>query len=40
MRRYGYDEREAHDWLSSQWFRYRDYNDTFVEFLRSEWPVG
>lgn len=39
MRRYGLDERGAHDWLSDRWFRYADYNDTFVQFLRDEWPT-
>jgi len=37
MRRFGYDERDAHLWLSSKWFRYADYNETFVDFLRNEW---
>ena len=39
MRAYGYDEREAHDWLESRWFRYQDYNRTFVDFLADEWPA-
>lgn len=35
MRTEGASEREAHDWLSSEWHRYQDYNDSFVEHLRS-----
>lgn len=39
MRVNGWDERSAHEWLEERWFRYRDYNDTFVRFLQFDWPV-
>ncbi|MEX1106149.1 MAG: ADP-ribosylglycohydrolase family protein [Ilumatobacteraceae bacterium] len=37
MRRDGIDERAAHHWLAGRWHRYADYNDSFVEHLRTEW---
>jgi len=39
MRVNGWDERSAHEWLEERWFRYQDYNDTFVRFLQFDWPV-
>ena len=38
MRAEELNEREAHDWLTELWPLYDDYNRTFVEFLRDEWP--
>lgn len=37
MRRQGWDERQAHDWLGEQWHRYDPWNPTFRSFLRDEW---
>jgi ADP-ribosyl-[dinitrogen reductase] hydrolase len=37
MRRDGISEREAHDWLAHRWQRYQDYNETFLEMLRTTW---
>lgn len=37
MRHYGVDERGAHDWLASKWYRYDDYEPSFVELLRGSW---
>lgn len=37
MRTHGWTEREAHDWLSARWPLYADYQESFVELLRSEW---
>lgn len=38
MRTYGFDEREAHDWLLAQWPHYEDHQTSFVELLRNDWP--
>lgn len=33
MRNQGLTERQAHDWLASKWYRYDDYQPSFVELL-------
>ena len=35
MRTAACTEREAHDWLQARWHRYEDYNQDFVQHLRS-----
>ena len=37
MRRFGFDERGAHDWLLERWPHYQDHQTSFVELLRNEW---
>ncbi|MFZ9444450.1 MAG: ADP-ribosylglycohydrolase family protein [Ilumatobacteraceae bacterium] len=37
MRRYGFTEVEAHEWLEQRWYRYAPWNTTFTEFLRDTW---
>ena len=37
MRRYGFTERQAHDWLEERWHRYEDYRQSFIDFLRDDW---
>jgi ADP-ribosyl-[dinitrogen reductase] hydrolase len=37
MRTFGFDERDAHEWLEDRWFRYEDYNNLFVDFLAHDW---
>jgi len=37
MRRHGFSEPEAHEWLRERWYRYEPWNTTFTEFLRDEW---
>lgn len=39
MRREGWTEAEAHQWLERQWHRYDPWNHTFRDFLRTEWPA-
>ena len=38
MRAYACDERRAHAWLASKWYRYADYQTSFVELLANDWP--
>ncbi len=38
MRQYGWTEPEAHEWLAERWDRYDPWNDTFTQFLRTQWP--
>jgi ADP-ribosyl-[dinitrogen reductase] hydrolase len=35
MRNQGIDERQAHEWLASKWYRYDDYEPSFVELLQN-----
>jgi ADP-ribosyl-[dinitrogen reductase] hydrolase len=37
MREYRIDERKAHEWLASRWYRYEDYEPSFVDLLRGGW---
>jgi ADP-ribosyl-[dinitrogen reductase] hydrolase len=38
MRTNGWTERQAHEWLASRWYRYADYQTSFVELLADGWP--
>lgn len=37
MRTHGCSEREAHRWLSERWYRYEDYQSSFLALLREDW---
>ena len=37
MRRDGLTHDEAHDWLQDVWTRYAVWNDSFWDFLSTEW---
>jgi ADP-ribosyl-[dinitrogen reductase] hydrolase len=37
MRRHGWTEQQAHDWLQQAYPRYSAWNHTFREFLRTDW---
>lgn len=39
MRRHGFSEPEAHEWLRERWYRYEPWNTTFTEFLRDTWEL-
>lgn len=39
MRAYGCDERKAHEWLASKWYRYDDCQTSFVELLAADWQL-
>lgn len=38
MRRFGWTEEEAHEWLQRSWDRIDRVNDRFVQILREGWP--
>jgi ADP-ribosyl-[dinitrogen reductase] hydrolase len=38
MRRHGWSEPEAHDWLTSTWPRAHRDNPVFLRILTTEWP--
>ena len=37
MRTNGWDEREAHAWLEKNWYRYEDYQSSFVDLFSRNW---
>jgi len=39
MRHHGWDEAQAHAWMTDVWPRYAAHNPTFIELLRESWPA-